>query len=72
MKNFLIFSRCLKKDNFYWFHFRGFYQGHKIKLIKTRTNLEIEVFNDYLLWVHEISIRDEILEVKVIKIKKIH
>ena len=73
----LIYSRCqtIKSapKTFYKFHFKGFYSGLKIKEVHVYpyqiTNLEKG--GDYLLWVTFKSVRDSVLEVSLVKYKKI-
>lgn len=80
----LIISRCLSNKKFYLddghfykFHFRGYYQGQKIKLIhihSAKFNSETEQLSkgdDYLLWVKRRKIIKQVLEVELIKYKKI-
>lgn len=70
----LIFSRCEKKikDNYY-FHFKGFYCGEKIKnLIVSEVGEGIlEVQHEYLLWTTKVDLIGGVLKVKLIKCKKI-
>lgn len=76
----LVVSRCISrkksvegKEYFFKFHFRGFYAGEKIKLIhlySSRTE-ELSKGEDYLLWVKRKRVYQAILEVDLIKAKKI-
>jgi hypothetical protein len=77
----LIISRCVSKrksprseKSFYCFHFKGFYRGEKVKVIHLYSEgLEenLSKGDDYLLWVKRKNIKDEVLEVDLIKHKKI-
>lgn len=76
----LILSRCQTKrlgpkakKSYYRFHFKGFYNGKKIKQIYVFTNEEV-ILNkgdDYLLWVGLKAVNEANLEVFLIKFKKI-
>lgn len=82
----LVISRCISKRKspksnkyFYRFHFKGFYKGEKIKVIHLYAPTEWECADqqlikgdDYFLWVKRVKVEDEILEVDLIKYKKIH
>lgn len=77
----LILSRCQAqrfspktKKIFFRFHFKGFYNGRKIKEIHVYPQQEVvsmEKGEDYLLWVMQKSVRDSVLEVILLKYKKI-
>lgn len=80
----LIISRCVSKrknvnggESFYRFHFKGYYAGEKIKIIhlySNKTDLlgeQLSKGDDYLLWVKRKCVYQEILEVELIKHKKI-
>lgn len=76
----LILSRCQGNKklnesaiNFYRFHFRGYYQGHKINMIHVicENNVQFQIGDDYLLWVQHLKHSNSILEVQLIKYKKI-
>lgn len=80
----LVISRCLSKrksvklgECFYRFHFRGYYYGQKIKTIHlfsielSAQNEQLSKGDDYLLWVRRKRIYQEVLEVELIKYKKI-
>ena len=81
----LIISRCQsrekkskQKDPIYIFHFKGFYNGQKIKKINltfdkgcTQEKCLTEG-EDYLLWVKRKMIIQNILKVELLKYKKIH
>ncbi len=80
----LVISRCVSRrinrnneKTYYRFHFLGFYCGHKIRSIHLfadpkQLNLgPIAKGEDYLLWVKKKRINQEILEVELIKYKKI-
>jgi hypothetical protein len=80
----LIISRCVSKRKsikakklYYKFHFKGFYMGEKIKIIhlfptdENKGNEQLSKGVDYLLWVKRREISHEILEVDLIKYKKI-
>lgn len=80
----LVISRCISKRKsvksgrcFYRFHFKGFYCGQKIKtihLFPTEFSTQSEQLSkgdDYLLWVKRNRIYEEVLEVELIKYKKI-
>lgn len=76
----LILSRCQTKrlspktkKSYYRFHFKGFYNGMKIKQIHLFTNENTEIMKgeDYLLWVGFKGISEANLEVSLIKFKKI-
>lgn len=76
----LILSRCenqrvsaKSKKTFYRFHFRGFYHGLKIKEIHVypHQNTVMKKGEDYLLWVSLRGVRASILEVTLLKYKKI-
>lgn len=79
----LVISRCVSKRrspkrnlSYYRFHFKGYYLGHKIKIIhlfpeNNELNEQLSKGDDYLLWVKRRRVLDEILEVDLIKYKKI-
>lgn len=76
----LILSRCQAhrfspktQRNFFRFHFKGFYTGLKIKEIHVYPTTEVTMAKgeDYLLWVKLKNVKKEILEVSLIKYKKI-
>lgn len=80
----LVISRCVSKRKsvkgdkcFYRFHFKGYYSGQKIKVIhlfqpQSFNDLEqLSKGDDYLLWVLQKRVHQEILEVELIKYKKI-
>ena len=77
----LVISRCVSKRksvkgevSYYRFHFKGFYAGEKIKGIHVFSNNKDENLSkgdDYLLWVQGKKINKEVLEVNVVKYKKI-
>ena len=76
----LILSRCQTKrlspktkKSYYRFHFKGFYNGNKIKQIHLFTNENTEIIKgeDYLLWVGLKGVFEANLEVFLIKYKKI-
>jgi hypothetical protein len=77
----LVISRCVSKrksvkaeECFYCFHFLGFYRGQKIKKIHLYPGRQVDMLSkgdDYLLWVREKRISLEVLEVDLIKCKKI-
>lgn len=76
----LILSRCQAKRSspktlktFFRFHFKGFYNGSKIKEIHVypHQTTELDKGEDYLLWVTLRSVKESILEVSLLKYKKI-
>lgn len=80
----LVISRCVSKrksikgEKFYYrFHFKGYYQGQKIKIIHLfpsgpgLASEQLSKGDDYLLWVKRRKVREEILEVELIKYKRI-
>ena len=76
----LILSRCQAKrtilktrKTFFRFHFKGFYNGSKIKEIHVYPHLPTDLIKgeDYLLWVSLNSVKESILEVSLLKFKKI-
>lgn len=80
----LIISKCvsvkrqsLKEDDIYKFHFRGFYLGQRIRCIHIylsdlhKGSDQLTKGDDYLLWVKRRKIINEVLEVELIKHKKI-
>lgn len=76
----LILSRCQSKrfsprskKLFFKFHFKGFYNGIKIKEIHVFPDKSVifEKENDYLLWVSLKSVKESVLEVSLLKFKKI-
>ena len=77
----LVISRCVSKRKsvkgekcFYRFHFKGFYAGEKIKIIHLypgRDEEKLSKGDDYLLWVRKKRVNHEVLEVDLIKFKKI-
>lgn len=71
----LIYSRCSRKiKDDYRFHFKGFYKGEKIAslLIKMKGNEKLDVGQDYLLWGRKVDLISEVLEIEIIKYKKIN
>ena len=80
----LIISRCVSKRRsakggkiLYKFHFKGYYAGEKIKVIQLfysnsdETLEHLSKGDDYLLWVKRKRISQEVLEVELIKYKRI-
>ncbi len=76
----LVISRCLSKRKsvkgesyYYRFHFKGFYAGETIKTIHLYMNEDqmLSKGDDYLLWVRKKRKINEVLEVELIKHKKI-
>ena len=76
----LILSRCQAKGFgpktqkiFFKFHFKGFYSGLKIKEIHVYPSCSTNLINgdDYLLWVNYKSVKNSVLEVSLLKYKKI-
>lgn len=76
----LILSRCQAKRisprnkiTFFRFHFRGFYSGLKIKEIHVypHQSVALDKGEDYLLWVTLKCVRESVLEVTLLKYKKI-
>ncbi len=76
----LILSRCQtyrlsprSKKRYFRFHFKGFYSGLKIKEIHVYTHQTADLISgeDYLLWVSLVSVRETVLEVSLIKYKRI-
>lgn len=76
----LILSRCQAKRSspktlktFFRFHFKGFYNGLKIKEIHVypHQSIDLDKGQDYLLWVTFKSVKESILEVSLLKYKKI-
>lgn len=76
----LILSRCLtmrksprSAKQYYRFHFKGFYRGWKINEIHVigPSDAHLEKGEDYLLWVEQLGLKDAILEVRLLKYKKI-
>lgn len=76
----LILSRCQafrasprSKKAYFRFHFKGFYSGLKIKEIHVYTHQTAELIKgeDYLLWVSFVSVREFVLEVSLIKYKRV-
>lgn len=80
MQEILILSRCQAKrfspktkKQFFRFHFKGFYNGVKIKEIHVYPKglEDITKGDDYLLWVALSSVENSILRVLLLKYKKI-
>ena len=80
MQEILILSRCQAervspktKKRFFRFHFKGFYNGVKIKEIHVypKGADHITKGDDYLLWVALNSMENSILKVVLLKYKKI-
>lgn len=76
----LILSRCQAKRMspktskiFFRFHFKGFYNGSKVKEIHVypRGPADLDKGEDYLLWVSLKTVKESILEVSLLKFKKI-
>lgn len=76
----LILSRCqsrrsspLTQKTYYRFHFKGFYSGLKIREIHVypHQNVELQSGEDYLLWVTLRCVKESVLNVRLIKHKKI-
>ena len=80
----LVISKCVSNrkialnGNFYYkFHFKGYYAGQKIKIINLYPSFnessveQLSKGDDYLLWVKKRIVNQEILEVDLIKYKKI-
>lgn len=72
----------IKGSKHYWrFHFKGFYKGQKVKCVHLYSldglNNGVDKMqslskgDDYLLWVQKKRLNCEILEVELIKYKKI-
>ena len=80
MQEILVLSRCLaqrsspkSKKTFFRFHFKGFYNGRKIKEIHVYPQgvIAMDKGDDYLLWVTLKSVKESVLEVILLKYKKI-
>lgn len=80
----LIISKCVSKRKsaktgkcYYRFHFKGYYAGQKIKAVYLYPSIfeqledQLSKGDDYLLWVKRRKAHEEILEVDLIKYKKI-
>ena len=76
----LILSRCQARrlspttsEIFFRFHFKGFYKGLKIKEIHVYPPqpTDLDKGEDYLLWVTLKLVKESILEVYLLKFKKI-
>lgn len=73
----LIYSRCQSRkfipNTFFKFHFKGFYNGLKIKEIHVypHQSADLEKGEDYLLWVTLKSVKESVLEVSLVKYKRI-
>ncbi len=76
----IILSKCQrlikmvkKNQKFYQFHFRGFYQGEKVKEIRIRSgeDSDFEVGSEYLLWAKKLKLENGILHIEKIKMKKV-
>lgn len=77
----LVISRCVSKrksykgKGYYRFHFKGFYAGNKVKIIhlyaNTQASEHLSKGDDYLLWVRKLRVEQEVLEVELIKYKKV-
>ncbi|MBY0414503.1 MAG: hypothetical protein K2Q18_10070 [Bdellovibrionales bacterium] len=76
----LILSRCQAqrfspktKKLFFRFHFKGFYNGRKIKEIHVYPTafVDLQKGDDYLLWVRSKSVEESVLKVVLMKFKKI-
>lgn len=76
----LILSRCQAKRMspktqkiFFRFHFKGFYNGSKIREIHVypHQTIQLDKGEDYLLWVTLKSVKESVLEVSLLKFKKI-
>ncbi|MDD4973018.1 MAG: hypothetical protein PHY93_01635 [Bacteriovorax sp.] len=80
----LVISRCVSKrksvkgeKSFYRFHFKGYYAGEKVKVIHLFSSgnslfpEQLSKGDDYLLWVKRKRVYLEVLEVELIKYKKI-
>lgn len=78
----LILSRCQaqrisprSKKTFFRFHFKGFYSGVKIKEIHvyppSGESVVLGKGEDYLLWVTLKGIQDSVMDVALLKYKKI-
>ena len=71
----LIVTRLLKerkvgKHIYFVFHFKGVYSGSYIKEISARkSNLDLVQGEDYIIWAGPKMIKDEILDVSIVKIK---
>lgn len=80
MQQILILSRCQakrtsakNKKTFFRFHFKGFYNGVKIKEIHVYPQVQDVLMkgDDYLLWVKLNAIEESVLKVFLLKYKKI-
>lgn len=73
----LVLSRCQAKvsgpKTCFKFHFKGFYNGLKIKEIHVYPHQIEDLLKgeDYLLWVSLKRVKDSIMEVSLLKYKKI-
>lgn len=76
----LILSRCQAKRSspktlktFFRFHFKGFYNGLRIKEIHVYPHQfeKLDKGQDYLLWVTLKAVKESVLEVSLLKYKKI-
>jgi hypothetical protein len=79
MKKVLVVSICEKvkkiknKHYSYEFHFIGFLHGQKIRKINVQveSKVEIELDEEYILYLDILNIKGELLETKLIKCKPI-
>lgn len=70
--NLYIISTCLKKKKgIYFFHFKGAYRGSYITEVRLSSDSELEIGEEYALFVQKIDIQDSILYAKVKKFKKL-
>ena len=76
----LILSRCQAQryspktqKTFFRFHFKGFYNGLQIKEIHVypHQTVDLKKGDDYLLWVKLRGVKESVLEVFLLKYKKI-
>lgn len=62
MKKLYIISRCIsKKNEYYDFHFKGFYHGERVSVVRLRTNSGFIEGESYLIELVEPTIKNQVL-----------
>ncbi len=71
MKKIIVVSKFKKKvENFYLFHFIGYFKGHRISMIKIN-NGKFEKNKTYVLYLNDYEIKDSFLVGKASEYRKI-
>lgn len=72
MNRVYIVSKYLKYDDGHIFHFKGHYRGDYISMLKVDTDgHELELGEEYLIYLVDVFRKGQVLNGKAIKVKKL-